>query len=131
MNTNILMASSALFMGVMGLAGTFLPQEVLRAAGLPSAGLHTVFIQILAALLLAFAITNWTAKDSLIGGIYNRPVALGNMMHFVVGAITLGKDVVSGERAVWLLVITTLYVAFAAGFIVIVFGSPVKPASET
>ena len=31
------------------------------------------------------------AKESLIGGIYNRPIAIGNFMHFAVGAMALIK----------------------------------------
>ncbi|KGL61723.1 hypothetical protein PHEL85_1504 [Polaribacter sp. Hel1_85] len=31
------------------------------------------------------------AKETLIGGIYNKPIAIGNLMHFGVGTIVLVK----------------------------------------
>ena len=45
----------------------------------------------MSALYLGFGILNWMAKGTLIGGIYNRPIAIGNLMHFGVGAIALVK----------------------------------------
>ena len=88
MNTRILMVASAIVMGAAGAAGLFLPHEILAAIGAPASGLLPSLLQIHAALLLAFAMLNWMAKDSLIGGIYNRPVLVGNVTHFAIGAIT-------------------------------------------
>ena len=129
MNTKLLMGSSAVLMGVMGLAGNFLPQEMLTALSLPSAGLHAVLVQLLGALFLGFAMVNWTAKDSLIGGIYNRPVALGNLMHFTVGAFTMVRAVMAAHSP-GLIVMAILYVLFAVAFGIIVFGSPVKSPTD-
>src|SRR5687768_1832930 len=94
MNTRILMTASAIFMGIAGAAGLFLPQEILSARDAPATGVFPALVQLHAAVLLGFAMTNWVAKDSLIGGIYNRAVAVGNGAHFVIGAITLLKLVV-------------------------------------
>ena len=43
-------------------------------------------------LYLGFAILNWMAKDDLIGGIYSRPVAMGNFLHFFTIAMALVKS---------------------------------------
>ena len=48
-------------------------------------------MQLLGALYLGFAMLNWMTKASLIGGIYNRPLAIGNFMHFAAGALALVK----------------------------------------
>src|SRR5687767_3301513 len=90
MNTRVVMGASALVMGALGLSATFLPQEI-AAYVTASPGALPLLIQVLGALYFAFAMLNWSAKDSLLGGIYNRPVALGNLVHFVIGALALAK----------------------------------------
>jgi|TARA_R110002051_G_scaffold173271_2_gene243631 hypothetical protein len=45
----------------------------------------------MSALYLGFGILNRMAKGTIIGRIYNRPIAIGNLMHFEVGAIVLVK----------------------------------------
>jgi hypothetical protein len=130
MNTKILMTASALFMALCGLAATFLPQEILARTGEGAGAILTLFVQLAGALYLAFAILNWMAKDSLIGGIYARPVSLGNLVHFLVGAITLIKAVVAGYRDPAIVGGAVMYSLFAVGFIWIVFfWSPVKPGA--
>lgn len=122
MNTKLLMASSALLLGAAGVAGTFLPQELLVSLHLPASGVLPLIIQLHAAVLLAFGIANWMAKGSTIGGIYNRPLALGNLIHFAVGAITLAKFVIASAAPAFVVVATAVYVAFTIGFGVVVFG---------
>lgn len=54
--------------------GTALPQPV------PS---------LLAALWLGSAAMTWTARGSLLGGVYGRAVVTGNQVHFFIGALSL------------------------------------------
>lgn len=129
MNTKILMAASALVMGVAGAAGLFLPHEILAAIGAPATGLLPVLVQLHAGLLLGFAMTNWMAKDNLIGGIYNRPLLVGNVAHFAIGAITLLKLVVS-DATPPMIAATVIYVIFAVGFGMLMFSSPVKSSQS-
>lgn len=128
MNTKLLLSISALVMGVAGIAGSFLPDELLRALGITPAGAMPVIVQLLAALLFAFAMVNWTARGSLIGGIYNRPVAIGNLTHFVMGALALTKAAMAGgpHRQI-LLIAAAVYAVFAIAFTMVFFRSPVAP----
>jgi hypothetical protein len=119
------MGASALVMGAAGAAGLFLPQEIAVALGVSATGLLPSLLQIHAAMLLGFAMINWMGKDSLIGGIYNRPVLVGNVAHFAIGAITLLKLVVR-NTTVPVIVATAIYVVFAIGFGMLLFRSPVK-----
>jgi hypothetical protein len=41
------------------------------------------------ALYLGFTMLNWMVKGSLITGIYNQPIAVGNFMDFGVGVRAL------------------------------------------
>ncbi|HUP59049.1 MAG TPA: hypothetical protein VNA69_01380 [Thermoanaerobaculia bacterium] len=129
MNTKLLMGASALTMAALGVAGSFLPREFLVSIDIAPAGIMPAVIQLHAALLLGFAMVNWMAKDSLIGGIYNRPVAVGNLLHFASGAIALGKFVFGRAVPPFAIIAAIVYVAFAVGFAIVVFGSPVKVQS--
>jgi hypothetical protein len=124
MNTKLLMSLSALFMAGLGVVASFLPQEVAAHFG-ARPDFHTVLvIQITGALYLGFAILNWMAKGVLIGGIYSRPVALGNFLHFAVVAISLLKTLTTGVRASEIIVAAAIYSLFGAWFGAVFFTSP-------
>lgn len=121
MNTRLVMAASAVFMAILGLAATFAPQEIARVTGaLPLA------IQLLGALYLGFAMQNWMAKDSLIGGIYNRPIAIGNLTHFTVAALALVKVALRFPPDRIVLGLAIAYAICAIAFAMVMFRSPVK-----
>jgi hypothetical protein len=122
MKTRALMAASAVFVGILGIATLFAPDEILRAANVPSSPFLPSLIQLCAALLLGFAMTNWMVKGSRVGGIYNRPIAVGNLLHFAIGAITLDRFALRGHEAWPVLALATAYTVFAVGFGVVVFG---------
>ncbi|HEX3577174.1 MAG TPA: hypothetical protein VHY33_01315 [Thermoanaerobaculia bacterium] len=116
------MAASAVFLGITGIAALFAPDEILRATGIPSSPFLPPLVQLCAALLLGFAMTNWMAKGSRVGGIYNRPIAVGNLLQFAVGAITLDRFALHGHEVWQILVFAAIYTIFAIGFGLVVFG---------
>ena len=124
MNTRLLMRASAIFLGVLGAAATFLPQEILARAGAPSVGFSVEIVQIAGALYLGFAMLNWMAQGNVVGGIYSRPVSIGNLVHFTIAALALLKSVLAGQRAGEVIVGAVAYTVFAVSFAVIAFGSP-------
>lgn len=126
MNTRVLMAASALFMGCLGLAASFLPQEILAAIGAPSQGALPLLVQLGGALYVGFAMVNWMAKGNLLGGIYNRPAAMGNFAHFFIGAAALVKGLFAGQTAPGIWIGCAAYSVFAVWFALVAFGSPVK-----
>jgi hypothetical protein len=84
-------------------------------------------------LYFAFALVNWTAKDSAIGGIYARPVSLGNFAHFFSGALILLKYSLSNSFNLAVLSMTMMYVLFAVLFYWLVFratGLPKEKADQ-
>jgi len=117
MKTKLLMTSSAVFFGIIGILLSFLPNEIAEYLSVEPTSITILFLQILGALYLGFGILNWTAKGTLIGGIYNRPIALGNLMHFVVGAITLVKVISNIQTHTEIIIfLTVFYVIFALLF---------------
>ena len=107
-----------------GVALTFAPGEIIQKA----AGLHSPLLIVLAqacgALYLGFAILNWMAKDNLIGGIYSRPVAMGNFLHFFAMAMALIKSLSALPRDAGIVALVALYVATALGFGAVLFRHP-------
>lgn len=126
MKPNLLLASSAIFLAAAGLAGTFLPQELLAAAGVAQSPTLLLLVQLHAAVLLGFAMTNWLARGSAIGGIYNRPLAVGNVAHFVIGALALAKAAIAGERAPAIVAAAVIYAVFAIAFGRLLFRSGIR-----
>ena len=121
MNTKILMTSSSLILAVAGIFTLFAPDVLLSALGVAVTAQLSVLVQLLGVLYFSFALMNWTAKDSAIGGIYARPVSLANFSHFFSGTLLLGKYLLSNKFDLSILVISILYATFAAVFYWLVF----------
>ena len=89
------------------------------------------FLKILGSFYLGFAMLNWMAKTNLIGGIYSRPVAVANFMHFAISAISLIKLLFrSEEHFEILLVVTIPYVIFTVTFGYVFMNNPGKLGKE-
>lgn len=121
MNTKLLMTTSSLMLGLAGFFALFSPDVLLTMPGVPPAGPLSVLIQLLGALYFSMALMNWTAKDSAIGGIYARPVSLGNFAHFFSGTLLLAKYLLSKGFNVSILLMLVMYVIFASLFYWLVF----------
>lgn len=123
MNTRLLLISSSIFMAVTGLAFSFFPEEFLKTFNETGSPLNLLILQLVGALYLGFAMLNWMAKGSLLGGIYNRPIALGNFMHFLVAGLALLKSA-PGLAIPQLWGLTVIYAGFALAFGFVVFTHP-------
>ena len=118
-------------MGVAGIIFSFAPQEVLEYLNVTSETMiQVVIVQLLGALYFAFAMVNWTAKGNLIGGIYGRTIAIGNLSHFVIGALALIKSYFSTHIGI-ILIMTVIYTAFAVLFSIVFFTHPVKKEQKS
>ena len=111
------MITCALFQGLMGVILTFLPQEIADYMGIALNQLTILLLQILGSFYLGFAFLNWMSKDSLIGGIYKKPLVVGNLLHFLVSSLTLLRILFSAETHFnFILMLSIPYVAFAFSF---------------
>ena len=121
MNTKLLMAFSSLFLGLAGIFALFAPENMFALLNVSVTNSASVLVQLLGALYFSFALMNWTAKDSLIGGIYARPVSLGNFGHFFSGTLVLAKHLLSNEFNLSIFLMLTVYAIFASVFFWLVF----------
>ena len=133
MNTKYLMTTSSLTLTIAGLFALFAPDILLTTLGASPSMPLAVPVQLMGSLYFAFALVNWTAKDSAIGGIYARPVSLGNFAHFFSGALILLKYSLSNSFNLAVLSMTMMYVLFAVLFYWLVFratGLPKEKADQ-
>ena len=125
MNTKYLMITCSLFQGLMGIVLTFLPQEIANYMGIALNQLTILLLQILGSFYLGFALLNWMSKDNLIGGIYRKPLVVGNLIHFLVSSLTLIKILFNAETHFnFILLLSIPYVAFTFSFGYIMRSTP-------
>jgi hypothetical protein len=125
MHTRYLMMSSAIFLALLGLATSYFPDKVLGMHGTVPDNATLLLVQMMGALYLGFAILNWTARGVIIGGIYARPLALGNFLHFAMVGMMLGRAAVT-HGVVQLASSAFVFSLFAIWFGVVLFRSPVR-----
>jgi hypothetical protein len=99
MSSRLLMCLTALAFAVLGLACTFAPQELLGLAGAPALPALVLGVQAIGACYLGLATIDWMARGAPFGGIYGRPIALGNFSHSLVLAFALGKAATAAPSA--------------------------------
>jgi hypothetical protein len=130
MNTRLLMTASALVLALLGLPCIFTPDMVLKELTGSTSGAAELLVQVMGALYLGFAGLNWMGRANLIGGIYGRPVAIGNLMHFLVAAIALLKFAPQASPPAPMWVLAAIYAILAMAFGLVVFGNPLRAAES-
>lgn len=123
LSTLALLSITAVFLGAVGASLTFAPAEVLAWGGGAPDRPTLVVAQACGAMALAWAVLCWMSRKQRIGGIYNRPLALANTLHFSMGALMLVRLASDGgpfER-----VLLAPYVALALWWIRTLYTSPV------
>ena len=108
------MTASAVFFVVIGISLTFAADWVVTLLNIHTNLLTGIILQLLGAMYYSFAVLNWMAKGALIGGIYNRPILMANLAHFLIGGLALIKLVMNYHQLPWLImVMTPIYLLFA------------------
>lgn len=121
------MTASSVFMGLIGITLSFMPNEVLENLGQIPNQTFTLILQLTGALYFGFAMTNWMAKTVLIGGIYSRPLSIGNFSHFLIAGLALLKATFSSiTTSTYIYGLTTIYLVFAILFGYVLFTHPIK-----
>ncbi|MBK7866795.1 MAG: hypothetical protein IPJ75_07295 [Ignavibacteriales bacterium] len=124
-NTKILLSITAVVLGLFGFLSSFFSQELLLHTKVTSDGAADLFIQLMAALFLGFAIMNWMNRGVIMGGIYARHLAMGNFSHFLIGFFALAKMTSVKPHLPGMWVLTIIYFLFAVAFGVVMFFHPV------
>jgi hypothetical protein len=122
------MIASAIFLGICGIVLTFIPNEISEYLDFDFNKIAVLILQILGALYLGFALLNWMTKHNLIGGIYSRPLVIGNLLHFLVSSFALIKIALNpGNHSEIILILTIVYSIFTLCFAYVFMTNPNKP----
>lgn len=125
--TKTLMIISAIFLAVNGFGLSFFPNEISLLLTNDDNHIFILILQILGALYLGFSYVNWMSKNSLIGGIYNKPLLIGNTLHFLTASIAMIKLVFKFENNHQLIIAhTIIYCLFTLCFGYVFFSDPFK-----
>ena len=128
----LILTFSAIVLFMAGGATLFAPDELARALD-PSAsrGLAAI-IQLVGSGLLGFALMNWMSRRNRIGGIYARPLGMGNLLLFATAALTLGKAAAAAKLPAASFGVCGVLTALAASFAWLVFAyDPIPEATIT
>ncbi len=107
---------SAIILFIAGIAGLVAPVEIARAIDGAASSALPIFIQLFGGSLIGFAAMDWMSRRNRIGGIYARPLGLGNLVLFATAALTLAKAASRGQ-----LPPTLIGVGAAAGLLALSF----------
>ncbi len=124
MNTKTLMIISAIFLAVNGFGFTFFPNEIAGLLINTDNYILILILQILGALYLGFSILNWMSRASLIGGIYNKPILMGNLLHFFTASMALIKLTLDFQDNQLIFSYSIMYSFFTLSFGYVFFTNP-------
>lgn len=112
------MTLTAILLAVLGLSLTFAADNIIVCLGIANSVPINLIFQLLGAAYFAFAMLNWMAKGAIIGGIYNKPIAIANLSHFLIGGLALTKAVINNPQ------LPVIFIILAVVFIIVagVFG---------
>ena len=95
----------------------FFPNEISLLLNNDDNHIFILILQILGALYLGFSYINWMSKNSLIGGIYNKPLLIGNTLHFLTASMAMIKLIFKFENNLKLIMPhTIIYFLFTLFF---------------
>ena len=123
--TKSLMLICAIFLAVNGFRLSFFPNEISLKLTNDDNCIVTLILQIIGALYMGFSYINWMSKNSLIGGIYNKPILIGNTLHFLSASMAMIKLVFKFENNLQLIIpYTMIYCLFTLFFGYVFFSNP-------
>lgn len=127
MNTKLIMTASSLVLGATGILFTFAPDLALQRLNIEVNSMSILLGQIIGALYFGYSMLNWMTKESLMGGIYNRPIGIANFTHFLIAGLAIIKLLLTNNEvplALW--VAGGVYLVFGILFSIILFSHPAK-----
>ncbi len=124
----IVMTASAVLLGAAGVLLSFGPELGLAVLGISASPAALLLAQVVGGLYFGFAMLNWMNKDNPTGGIYNRPVVVANLSHFVIAGLSILR-LLSDTSTPALWVTGALYTLLAVLFGLTLYTHPFPPAA--
>jgi hypothetical protein len=131
MNTKVIMTISSIILGATGIILTFAPDIVMGNLDIDNNQMSLLLGQVIGGLYFGYSMLNWMTKESLIGGIYNRPIAIANFTHFLIAGLAIGKALISNPglpKTLWGACV--VYAVLGLLFVMILFRHPVNSTND-
>ena len=121
-----LMISNGIFNGFAGLMLIFIPAEVLVWTDGNVGTMALLLTSLLGAAMFGLGMLNYLGRSAIYGGIYGKPILIGNLVFHVIASVNLLKFSWSegGVVALATAIAGGCYSIFAAGFIRLNFFPP-------
>ena len=117
----IILSFAALVLFAAGAITLFAPQELARALEPTANGAVVTAIQASGSGLLGFALLDWMSTGNRIGGIFSRPLAMGNLLLFATAALSVLKSAGAGSLPPPSIGLGALLAIVAASFVWLAF----------
>ena len=113
------MTVSAILFAISGISALFFPYEIAQWIDLPQrAGL---LVQLFSAGLLAIAVTNYIGRNAIYGGIYGKPIMLGNFMFGIICGTSLLSAQLRYQYGFWVWLMILAFGLYTLVFIKLIF----------
>ena len=121
MHGRLILTLSALILFAVGGAGLFAADDLARLFDAGGSKILALAIQLTGCGLLGFAALNWMSRGNRIGGIYARPIGIGNLLLFTTAGLTIGKATLAGSLPVIVTAVGIIFAILAIAFAWLVF----------
>lgn len=116
-----ILGASSLLLAVLGGGLLFFPEASADILSLPDGSARA--LPLVAGGQLGFAMLNWTGRGAVYGGVYGRPIVVGNFGNAVVtSSALLRTQMDDGSASGWLVVVALLL--YLVAFIRLTFWPP-------
>jgi len=125
------MTVSSIILGAAGIILTFAPDIVMNSLNIEANPTSLLLAQVIGGLYFGYSMLNWMTKESLIGGIYNRPIAIANFTHFLIAGLAICKRLISDPglpKTLW--AAGVVYAVLGLLFIIILFRHPISSSEQ-
>jgi len=109
-----LLTATAALLFTLGLPLLFAADVLAAWIGAPSSA-GEALAQLAASGLLGLGVINWWWRGNTVGGVYGRPLGLGNLLCFISAGTSLGRATWTGEfpGVMWVLVLLLIMLVLA------------------
>lgn len=127
-----LLIISGVINGIAGTVLTFIPEELLLWTDGKAGEAAILLVSITGAAMLGFGMMNYMGRNAIYGGIYGKPIILGNLLFHTVTAVHLIKFSINTNDTlmIYTAVAGALYFILATEFVRLNFFPPGLKSSQ-
>lgn len=117
---------SALIYLLFGLGISFFPEETGRIFGTASQyGVDLLLMKVIGSLFFGFGVINFMSRNTTVGGIYGRPITLGNaMVSMIIASQFLKFNVYQDGVGAHFWIVAIIFTMLSLSFIYLFFRTP-------